>query len=135
VPFKKGQSGNPKGNSARKPRKLTVRLREIILSAAPAIIESIVKDAQAGDLEARKLYLKLLPPPARTIDRFTVKPPQTIDELKQLSGTLAAKVLAGDIDLETARVAGNLLQAQSATMIGVDLAIALAELKQKRATK
>jgi hypothetical protein len=135
VRFQKGQSGNPTGNSAGKARKLTVRLREIILGAAPEIIEGIVKDAQAGDLEARKLYLKLLPPPARTIDPMKVKPPRTIEELKELSATLAAKVLAGDLDLETARVAGSLLQSQSATMIGVDLAIALAELKQKSVGK
>jgi hypothetical protein len=108
-----------------------MRLREIILGAAPRIIESIVKDAEAGDVEARKLYLKLLPPPARTLDPMKVKPPRTIEDLKALSGSLAAKVLAGEIDLETARVAGSLLQSQSATMIGVDLAIALAELKQK----
>ena len=134
--FKKGVSGNPKGYPRGQPRKLTVRLAQIIRTAAPKIIKGIVDDAEKGDPEARKLFLKLLPHnPARVLDPMKVAPPETLEDLRKLSATLAAKVLAGEVDIETAKVAGSLLQAESTAIIGVDLAIAVAQLKQKRTQK
>jgi hypothetical protein len=75
MPFKKGQSGNPKGrapgvNSA-------ARLRQAIEGHIPAIIEALALAAKTGDVQAARLLLdRALPTlkPADPVALFPVRP-------------------------------------------------------------
>ena len=50
-----GQSGNPKGMPRGTERRVTRVIRALPEGAAPEIAEGIIKDALAGDSEARAL--------------------------------------------------------------------------------
>ena len=63
-PWKKGQSGNPNGRRA-KGLATAERLRNALVNELPAILEVVVKNAKAGDLNAARTILErvLAPPP------------------------------------------------------------------------
>ncbi len=62
--WKKGRSGNPRG---RKPGTGSVAaLREALAEHVPAIIESLVSAAKAGDTAAAKLILERVVPPLKS---------------------------------------------------------------------
>lgn len=67
MPFVKGQSGNPTGRRPGTQTKQT-RLREQLLSEAPAILAALVEQAQAGDPAASKLVLDRCLPVLRPTD-------------------------------------------------------------------
>jgi hypothetical protein len=102
VPFKKGQSGNPRGNADGKPRKTTRQLVRIIYGAAPEVLEKIASAAKAGDLEAQKIFVKLLPRLPRYVATPTDFPPVTSakEALAQIADVLQ-RVSRGELDLDT----------------------------------
>ena len=67
MPFKKGQSGNPKG---RRPgiKDRRVRYRELLDSHAPKLIAKARGLALAGDTVALKMCLDRILPPIRVMD-------------------------------------------------------------------
>ena len=61
MPFKKGQSGNPAGRGKGKRANLTAEIHEAVAADAMPIVRSVIASAKAGDIEARRAFLKLLP--------------------------------------------------------------------------
>lgn len=64
MPFKPGQSGNPKGRPRGNRNALTA-LRKAIADAIPEIIETVVSQAKAGDVTAAKLLIDRVCPPLK----------------------------------------------------------------------
>lgn len=86
MPFKPGQSGNPKGRPRRSDSDQA--LREKIRKAAPVIIDSLVSAAQAGDTAAGKALLAFTLSPYKAVDR-PVNVPMP-DDMRDLSGATSA---------------------------------------------
>ena len=72
MPFKAGQSGNPKGRPtiAYKARKI----REQILKAAPEIVSGLILQAQSGDASAGRTLLATVCPPLKPVECPVVLP-------------------------------------------------------------
>ena len=62
--YKKGESGNPKGRPPGVPDRRT-RLRELLEDHAEAIIKKLTQKAKAGDMQAIKICVERLLPPAK----------------------------------------------------------------------
>ena len=65
--FKPGQSGNP-GGKAPGTKSRTTRLRESLTHRLPDILDRLVEQAKAGDIQAIKLLLDRVMPTLRPID-------------------------------------------------------------------
>jgi len=66
-PWPKGKSGNPHGRRA-KGFATAERLRNALVKELPAILEVIVKNAKAGDLDAAKTILERVLPPLKATE-------------------------------------------------------------------
>jgi hypothetical protein len=102
VLFRKGQSGNPAGLKPGTQHKITRKMQALLLPAATPVLKGIIEDAKAGDIEARKLFTKLLPrmphyaPTLIDLPRIT-----TAKQASAQIAKMAVKVGRGEIDLET----------------------------------
>ena len=61
MPFRKGQSGNPAGRRPGAVAMVTSKLRSLVAKDAVEIVRSITTAAKAGDVEARRVFVRLLP--------------------------------------------------------------------------
>ena len=104
-PWRKGQSGNPNGRRARG-LATAERLRNALVDELPAILEVIVKNAKAGDLNAAKTILERVLAPLKSVEA-----PAYIDPL---DGTLSEQ---GQVILQSMTV-GSLAPGQAAQLLG-----------------
>jgi hypothetical protein len=65
MPFTKGQSGNATGRVRGQPNRLTGQVRKVVNANGGKIIADIVKDALAGDIAARTLFVRYSCPSSR----------------------------------------------------------------------
>ena len=79
-PWKKGQSGNPHGRRA-KGLATAERLRNALVKDLPGILETIVKAAKGGDIQAGRTILERVLPPLKAIEVPV--------QLEALTGTLS----------------------------------------------
>jgi hypothetical protein len=101
-PFPKGVSGNPRGTRPGSQHKITKRLQSLILPAAPKILAGIIRDAEAGDEEARKIFVKLLPKIPRFAATLIELPKiETAKEAAAQIAELLTRAASGEVDLET----------------------------------
>ncbi|MBA3493043.1 MAG: hypothetical protein H0T87_02670 [Gammaproteobacteria bacterium] len=64
MPFKKGESGNPRGRpKGARDRRSTLRYG--LLKEVPAILKTLAKAAKGGDIQSAKLILERTLPPLR----------------------------------------------------------------------
>jgi hypothetical protein len=134
-PFEKGKP-KPADSGRRKgvPNKRTVRERLLIAEGADKeIVDKTVAAAKAGDLAAQALYYRFLRPPRPRVNRTPIEAnkPRTIEEVREVNADLLVKTLAGELDLDAATVASALLKVMETSIVGVDLAQLLDELKAK----
>lgn len=103
--FAKGASGNPGG---RKPRGLATveKLRTALAEELPNILETVVKDAKAGDVAACRLILDRVLPPLKAAE-VPVK-------LEDISGTLTEQGAA----ILQAMASADLSPSQAAQLLG-----------------
>ncbi len=95
-PWKKGQSGNPYGRRA-KGLATAERLRNALVKDLPAILESVVKAAKGGDMQAARTILERVLPPlkASEIPAFLAPLEGSLAEQGQtVLGAMAAGALA-----------------------------------------
>jgi hypothetical protein len=104
-PWRKGVSGNPRGRRA-KGLATAERLRNALVKDLPAILETVVKNAIAGDITAAKTILERVLPPLKAIEVPAY--------LHELTGTLSEQ---GQQILQ-AMAAGSLAPSQAAQLIG-----------------
>ena len=103
-PWQAGQSGNPKGRPPG--RGQSAQFREALASKLPAILESVVKAACAGDMQAARLVLDRCLPALKPLEA-------TIEGLALPTGTLAQQ--ARDILASVSR--GEVAPGQAAQLV------------------
>ena len=68
MPWKQGQSGNPKG-SPRKSQKSLAQLRSQISEHLPDVIEVLANAAKDGDVQAARILVERCVPSMRALDQ------------------------------------------------------------------
>ena len=68
MPWKQGQSGNPKGRP-RKSQKTMAQLRSQISEHLPAVIEVLANAAKDGDVQAARILVERCVPSMRALDQ------------------------------------------------------------------
>jgi hypothetical protein len=103
--FAKGharQGGRVKGT----PNKATERQRRLIEAVDAndkAIIESLIRDAKAGDASARTIYFRFLRPPqprGTLVEPIDYSAPKTTEEARAVILTLGERLAKGEIGVE-----------------------------------
>ena len=132
-PFKKGQSGNPKGRSQGSRNKATLAIDNLLDGEAEALTRKAIGMAKEGDTTALRLCLERLCPPRkdRPISISLPKIEKPDDALKA-SAALLGSVAAGEITpLEGAAVA-TLIEAHRRLVELQDIEQRLTRLEQER---
>jgi hypothetical protein len=104
-PWKKGQSGNPNGRRA-KGLATAEKLRNALVDEPPGILDSVVRSAKRGDVQAARTILERVLPPLKAIELPTV--------IEKLSGTLSEQ---GQTIL-AAMASGALAPGQATQLLG-----------------
>ena len=68
MPWKQGQSGNPKGRP-RKSQKTMAQLRSQIIEHLPDVIEVLANAAKDGDVQAARILVERCVPSMRALDQ------------------------------------------------------------------
>ena len=84
MPFKPGQSGNPRGRTPEHVK--AAKIRKLILAAAPDVVAAMIEQAKAGDSAAGRALLATVCPPIKPVELPTKLPP--------LPDGLAARAMA-----------------------------------------
>ena len=97
--FKKGESGNPQGRPVGTRNKTTLAALSLIEDEGEQLTRKAVELALNGDLQALKLCMERLAPPAkeRPLEAFSL--PQLIDQRSVLEAldTIASKLAQGEL--------------------------------------
>lgn len=107
--FTKGQSGNAKGRPPGKTSR--TQFREMVKTALPAIVKSLVTAAKLGDVQSAKLILdRCVPALKPTADALAIK---TADTLVEQGQAIVDAMTKGTVAPDAAQIAMNTLVAQS----------------------
>lgn len=107
--FKAGQSGNSQGKPPGKTYR--ARFRELADPALPGMVDSLVKAAQAGDMQAIKIVLdRTIPALKPTSDTLSMRAIGTLEERGQ---AILNAMTTGRIGPDTAKTALDVLAAQA----------------------
>jgi hypothetical protein len=130
MPFKKGQSGNPKGREPGKAVLLAGELRKVVSADAKAIVESIVKEAKAGDVESRRAFIRLLPQ-SKWPTPFTLPKISNPADLPQAVMAVLEAAANGDLSLEDAERVVGLIAGLRQAFEGASLATRLDDMAKQ----
>jgi hypothetical protein len=102
----KGQSANPAGQPKGTERKITRIVRQLSERATPEITEGIIRDALAGDAQARALFVKYLMPakPKYIPTPIKLPVPATGEEALRQVALIIAEIAGGRLDLDAGYV-------------------------------
>jgi Family of unknown function (DUF5681) len=101
LPFKKGASGNPSGWPKGKPRTLTQTVRALVNDRGGAIVQKIIESAEAGDVEARRQFLRYLLPHPMVLTPIDLEPVKDAGEAQAQIGMLTSTAAQGELDLDS----------------------------------
>ena len=73
MPFKPGQSGNPRGRTPEHVK--AAKIRKLILAAAPDVVAAMIEQAKAGDSAAGRALLATVCPPIKPVELPARLPP------------------------------------------------------------
>jgi hypothetical protein len=130
VTFKKGESGNPQGRKLGAVAMVTTQLRAVIAKDAKAIVESITASAKAGDIESRKMFVRLLPQSSWPVT-FDLPKIESIADIPQAVRSALEAASAGKLTIEDAEKIIGLLNGLRAAYEGLDLVKRLDEMQMK----
>ena len=107
--FKKGTSGNPAGRP-KTPKHNSSALRDQIAAELPAIIASLIQQAQAGDVQAARTLLDKALPNVRPVSLATPLPAlAAAQSLTEKADVILDSLASGDIGSDTAMTLMNTL--------------------------
>ena len=87
-----------------------MRVRKLIADATGKIVADVVRDALAGDVNARQLFItKLMPRHRFVATPLDLQPAKNAAEAREQIGTLVSLALKGDLDLDSAMVLSRAL--------------------------
>lgn len=110
-PFKKGQSGNPKGRPKGARSKRTLALEALLEADAEAIIQAAIDGAKGGDGVALRLCLERILPPKK--DRpivFSLPPIKCAGDATKACSALLQAVATGSITPSEASEVAKLIE-------------------------
>ena len=127
-PFKKGQSGNPKGKPKGARNKATLAAEVLLDGEAETITRKAIELAKGGDITALRLCLERILPPRKDRPIAVGLPTVTsVQDLKAAYAAVVRDVANGDLTPDQARVLSDLFESYRRT-------IETSEIEQRLAT-
>ena len=133
VPFKPGQSGNPKGRPKGARNKSTLAFEALLDGEAEAITRKAIEKAKGGDMTAIRLCLDRLVPPVK--DRpVTFEMPQieSAADAATAAGAVGEAVAAGELTPCEASEVSKVLGAYVATLETSELEQRITKLEEAK---
>ncbi|MFK7794611.1 MAG: DUF5681 domain-containing protein [Gammaproteobacteria bacterium] len=127
MPFKKGQSGNPKG---RKPGLSNqAKFRGLIEAHIPSLVDTVVKKALAGDMTAMKICIDRVCPPLKARDELIKINKMGSQQLLDQANTVLLEMHSGKISPTEAGSIMRVLESKTKILEIVDLTARIEELE------
>ncbi|MCW2286225.1 phage tail sheath gpL-like [Rhodoblastus acidophilus] len=113
APFKKGQSGNPKGKPKGARHKVTILAEKLMEDEAEAVIRAVVDKAKEGDMTAARIVVDRIAP-VRKGRPIQLKLPkvETADDVAAAMAAIISAMADGAITPEEATAAASVLEAR-----------------------
>jgi hypothetical protein len=123
TPFKRGQSGNPRGRPKGSRNQVTLALESLLDGQAHALTQKAVELALEGDLVALRIRLERILPPRK--DRpvsFELPSIATIEDAPKAMAAITAAIAQGEITAAEASDISRLVEAYVRSVEASDLA-------------
>ena len=132
-PFKKGQSGNPAGMRPGTKHKATQLAEAIMEEGLRNVVDKVVAEARAGNMNAAKLILERIAPvrKGRPIEIDLPRVQTTADVLEAQSGIVEA-VAAGRLTPEEGEIVSGIVDAKRRAIETADIERRLAALEKQQ---
>lgn len=127
--FTKGRSGNPTGKKPGTKDRRT-ELRELLKPRAPELLQMIVEQALAGDMAAAKLVIDRVCPPVKAVSEPLQSKLPTTGSLAEQGAAIYQAAANGEISLDEAAAAMQVLQGQVKIIETTELIERLGKLEQ-----
>lgn len=102
MPYKPGESGNPKGWPKGKKQARAARVRALINDKTGVIVEKILANAENGDVASMQMFCKHLMPRHRFVPEPVDLPPAAdLVEIRAQIAKLASLAASGELDLDS----------------------------------
>ena len=112
-PFRKGQSGNPRGMASGSRHRATLLLDRIGADAGASVLRAVVQAAERGDMAAARIILDRAWPVRRGRPvRLELPELRAPADLAAALGAVAGAVGRGDLSPEEGSAVANVLEAQ-----------------------
>lgn len=130
-PFKKGQSGNPKGKPKGARNKATLAAEALFDGEAEAITRKAIEKALDGDMTAIRLCLERILPAVKSRP-ITIKLPtiKTAEDITAAHGAVIAAMAKGEITPDDASTITGILEARRRAIETVDIEARLAKIEE-----
>jgi Family of unknown function (DUF5681) len=130
--FQKGRSGNPRGKAKGVRHRLTILAESLLEADAEEIVKAVIDAAKGGDMQACRLILERIIPPAR--DRAVAMKLPTLKTAADASRAMAAitgAVARGEITPGEAKDLASLVEAFTRIVEAKDHEERLAAIEEK----
>lgn len=131
-PFEQGNKGRPKG--AR--HKITVLAEKLLSEDVEGVVNSVIKAAKNGDMQAARVILDRIAPP-RKDSTISIELPEidTLNDVAKAMGMVVKAAANSEIGLTEADTLTKLLQGYSQALEMTDMAKRLEALEQRMESK
>lgn len=133
MPFKPGQSGNPAGRkvgSLSKQGQLRAQMMETMMEAMPKVIESMIREAKAGNVQAATVLFKHCFPPVKPQMQPVAIEIDVNDDLSAIGQSIIDSTSRGEISPDVSSQLMNTLTGQAKLIEQTDLAERLKALEE-----
>lgn len=134
-PWKKGQSGNPKGRAVGSRNKVTLACQKLLEGEAEALTRKIIEQALAGDQLSQKVCIERMVPKLKPRDLpVKVTPPEitTATDVARALSTVFVLVGKSKLTPDEAKSLSSIIAAQSKTIELKELEERITALEEKR---
>lgn len=129
-PFRKGESGNPRGMPSGSRHRATLILDKIGTDAGAAVLRAVVRAAEQGDMAAARIVLDRAWPIRRGRPvRFALPPLESLADVSRATAAIAAATAAGELTSDEAAGLAGVLAAHVRAAEVADLEARIATLE------